>query len=81
LLVLDTTLHRRLWRAQGNPGAVLARGEVVGTWRARKRGQHLTMTVEPFAVLSPAERRDIEAEAQTVAPLRGCAVVEVTVTR
>ncbi len=65
--------QRRLWRTVGSPGAVLVQGEVIGTWRSRKLGQRLEVTVDCFAALpSPAVSEVIEAEAVSLAPFRGC---------
>ncbi len=77
LLVPDRGLHRRIWRAAGSPGVVLAGGQVVATWRARKAGRRLRLAVEPCAPLAQALRSDIEGEAAALAPFRGCASVEV----
>ena len=41
-LVPDTAQQKRLWRAIGNPGVVLADGEVAGGWRPQKKGKRLT---------------------------------------
>lgn len=41
-LLLPGEAHRKdLWRTLGRPGAVLRGGEIVGTWRARKKGGRL----------------------------------------
>jgi hypothetical protein len=53
LLVPDAANRRTLWRAVASPGAVLIGGEIRGTWR-RGRGE---LSVEPFGVLTGAERR------------------------
>lgn len=78
-LVPDTTLHRRIWGTVGEPGAVLVDGRLVATWRPRKSGRRLSLTVEPFGTLTAAARRDIETEADAVATLRRAASVEVHV--
>lgn len=78
-LVPDRTLHRRIWRTVGEPGTVLVDGRLVATWRPRKSGRTLSLTVEPFVTLSAAARDDIEAEAEAVAALRGATSAEVHV--
>jgi len=77
-LLPNPALHSRVWKIIGNPGAVLASGEIVGLWRPKKQGKRLTLAVEAFAPLSPSTRADVEAEAASLAPLRGCASAEVT---
>lgn len=62
----------------GQPGAVLAGGKVVGTWRPKASGRRLTLTVAAFATLRGPVRRAIDAEAQHVAAVRSSADVTVT---
>lgn len=61
----------RVWRTVGGPGVVLAGGEIVATWRPRKRGRRLTVAVEPFGALARPARAAIEVEAGRIGPLRG----------
>jgi len=59
--------HRRsLVTANGViPATFLLDGRVAGTWAvARERGEPATLTVRPFAPVSPADRRLIEDEAE-----------------
>jgi winged helix DNA-binding protein len=46
-------------------------GEAVGTWSARRRGERLSVTVDPFAVLPPAASRALRADAADVARFEG----------
>jgi hypothetical protein len=39
LLVADAGRRRLLWRASGNPGVVVADGEIVATWRPARQGR------------------------------------------
>jgi hypothetical protein len=66
LLVPDAGRRERLWTSRVWPGAVLAEGEVVGTWR-RDRG---IVSVSPWGRLPRAAREAIEAEAASF-PLPG----------
>ena len=59
LLVPDADRRAMLWTPRVWPGALLVEGEVVGTWR---RAQAV-VTVEPWQVLTAAQRDAIEAEA------------------
>lgn len=38
VLQADKARQRRIWRTVANPGAVVRRGEVVGTWTGKKKG-------------------------------------------
>ena len=78
-LLPDAAARRRVWRPAGAPGVVLAGGRLAGVWRGRKRGRAWSVTVEPFARPSRADRAGIEAEAARLAPFRGCATAEVSV--
>lgn len=77
--IVDRQHHRTLWRAVGAPGALLVDGEVVGTWRPRKSGRRLTISVTPFAPLSVGGESRVRAEAETLGPLRGASSVAVDI--
>jgi hypothetical protein len=66
LLVPDADRRGALWTARVWPGAVLVRGELVGTWRRAQA----EVTIQPWRQLSPVERAAVEAEAASV-PLPG----------
>ena len=66
LLVPDPGHRRVLWTPRVWPGAVLAGGEIVGTWR--RAGP--VLTAQPWRRLSRAERDAVTAEAQSL-PLPG----------
>ncbi|HXT37296.1 MAG TPA: winged helix DNA-binding domain-containing protein [Chloroflexota bacterium] len=78
MLLPDKTAHPRIWRVLGNPGVVLADGQVVGLWRPQKKGKCLALTVEALAPISWETRAQIEAEAALLAPYRGCAFAAIT---
>lgn len=67
VLVADRERQKQMWRSLHAPGAVLVDGDVVGTWRSRKRSSHLEVTVEGFEPMSSAARDSIVNEARTVA--------------
>jgi hypothetical protein len=63
-LALSTTHKGRVFRQQGWISAVvLVGGYVVGIWNYEVKKAHVTVTVEPFEPLSPANRAGIEQEA------------------
>jgi hypothetical protein len=68
LLVVEPDHAKDLWRTLGRPGGVLAGGEIVGTWRARKTGSEVTVTVDPWA---PVDRAVIGEQAARLAAFRG----------
>jgi hypothetical protein len=68
LLVPDAANRSRLWTPRVWPGALLVGGEVAGTWRRADD----RVTLEPWRVLSAAERAAVEAEARSL-PLPGLA--------
>jgi hypothetical protein len=73
-LVADATLRKRVWAMIGGAGLVLADGRPVAVWRGRRQGRRLAVTVEAFA---PLPRDALQAEAERLAPHRGCATVAV----
>ena len=66
LLVSDADRRRALWTPRVWPGALLVRGEVVGTWRRA----HDTVTIQTWRRLSRAARDAAEEEATSL-PLPG----------
>jgi hypothetical protein len=79
VLVPDRDRQKEVWRILGNPGVVLAEGEIVGVWRAKLAGRkRVDLTVTPFGPLARSQRDEIEEESAHVARARG--VPEATVT-
>jgi hypothetical protein len=66
LLVPDQGQRGALWTSRVWPGAVLVRGEIVGTWR--RAGP--TVAIHPWRRLGADERSAVEAEAESL-PLPG----------
>lgn len=77
LLVPDPLLHKEVWKVIGNPGALLADGEIAGTWRTKAVGRRLDFTISPFWTLPAAARHEAEAEAERIATARGFADMRV----
>ncbi|GAB3166907.1 crosslink repair DNA glycosylase YcaQ family protein [Amycolatopsis stemonae] len=71
LLVPDPARRKEVWKMLGNPGVLLADGDIAGTWRTKGSGARLTFTVTAFDPLRPAIREEAEAEAARVAAARG----------
>ncbi len=65
-LLVPTTRVRELWTSRVWPGALLVKGDIVGTWR-RAKGK---VSVTTWRRLSRAERDAVEAEAESL-PLPG----------
>ena len=68
LLVKDPARAKDLWRTLGRPGGVLADGEIAGTWRARKSGAAVTVSVELW---TPTDRGAVTEQAERLADFRG----------
>jgi len=77
LLVEDRAHAKDLWRMLGRPGGVLAEGEIIGTWRARKAGAAVTVSV---ALWSPADRDAVAEQAERLAAFRGLTLKSLEVT-
>ena len=80
LLVDDTARAKELWRTLGRPGGVLAGGEIVGTWRARKSGSALTVSVDLWAPVPPSVRTAIGEQAERLAAFRQLALKGLEIT-
>src|ERR671919_381600 len=70
-VVPDASARKKVWQPVRGPGAVLAGGEIVGTWRSRMDRSRIRVDVEPFGQLTRGVRDEIEAEANRVALVRG----------
>ena len=75
--IVDSQHRREVWKSVGEPGAVLTDGVIVGTWRPRKSGRTLSLTITLFRSLSAALRTRLHEEAEHVAELRGASAVRV----
>ncbi len=76
--IVDKKRHHELWKAVGAPGAVLAGGKITGTWRPRRSGRKLALTIRTFDPATARDRKLLQDEAQQVALLRGASYAEVT---
>lgn len=75
--IVDKKYQRDVWKTVGEPGAVLAGGNIIGTWRARKSGQKLTITITTFGSLPDRHKKSLRDEAAQIAPLRSASCVGV----
>ncbi|GAB3679031.1 crosslink repair DNA glycosylase YcaQ family protein [Angustibacter aerolatus] len=72
LLLPGTDRQKALWKAINAPGALLVDGELEGTWTAKQgRAGRVLVRVTVFEPLDPATAREVEAEAELVARVRG----------
>jgi Winged helix DNA-binding domain len=79
LLVPDKAQQKEIWKIIGNPGALLADGEIAGSWRTKASGRkRLDFTFKQFWTLSPPVRKATEAEAERVAAVRGFPDLRIT---
>lgn len=76
-LIADATVRKRLWSALPTTGLVLAGGTPVATWKAKKSGKRLDVTVERFA--RGGRQADLEQGAERLAVHRGAASVGLSV--
>jgi hypothetical protein len=69
LVVPDPAARKDLWRTLGRPGAVLAREELVGSWRPRASGKKLRLAV---SIWDGGDRpAGLDDEAERLAAFRG----------
>jgi len=77
-LVRDDARARDLWPVLGRPGAVLADGEVVGTWRPRTSGRRLTVLTDPWAPWDDALTGAVAEQAERLRAFRDAGAVAVS---
>jgi hypothetical protein len=77
LLVPDTAKHKAIWPTIGRPGAVVADGELLATWRPKTAKGSLTIRLSPLGRLTRADRAAVGAEAERLAAFRGVALAGV----
>ncbi|RBY76417.1 winged helix DNA-binding domain-containing protein [Geodermatophilus sp. TF02-6] len=70
LLVPRRERAKELWPVLGRPGAVLADGEVAGSWRPRASGRSLSVVVRLWREPAAALRTAVTAEAERLAAFR-----------
>ncbi|MFC7404955.1 winged helix DNA-binding domain-containing protein [Georgenia alba] len=75
--IVEEKYQREVWKTVGDPGTVLVDGEIVGMWRPRKSGSKLHLRFAMFGSLTKRARSGIEAEAESIATLRGATRVTV----
>ncbi|MGN0095896.1 MAG: DNA glycosylase AlkZ-like family protein [Corynebacterium sp.] len=75
--IVDKKHHKAVWKTVGAPGTILSDGAIIGTWRPRKNGKKLTITVTPFEGLDASVEKQLRAEAEQVATLRGASKLDV----
>ncbi|WP_036346205.1 winged helix DNA-binding domain-containing protein [Micromonospora sp. CNB394] len=78
-LVPDAARVKELWPVLGRPGAVLVDGDLAGTWRPRRSGRSLTVTVQPWRKLTGSARDAVVVEAERLAAYRGVPLAGVDV--
>lgn len=79
LVVPDREHQKAIWPILGRPGVVLVRGDVAATWRSRKKGRRLEVTVTPFGRIAASVRRGIADQADLAAHTKGLTEATVTV--
>lgn len=75
--IVDRKYHREVWQTVGEPGTLLAAGRIAGTWRTRKSGRKLTITIKTFVSLPDRDKKSLQGEAEQVVPLRDASSVNV----
>lgn len=79
-LVPGPAQTKELWPVLGRPGAVLVDGELVGTWRPRKSGTTLKVTVQPWQTLPTTMSKNIIEQAERLAAYRAVSLASVEFT-
>lgn len=78
-LVPDAAVRKRVWAAIGGAGLVIDEGRVQATWRGRKRGTTLELTLSPLDG-ARLDTQAITTQGERLAPHRGATAVAVQLT-
>jgi hypothetical protein len=68
--VEDASRAKDLRRTLGRPGGVLVGSEIAGTWRARRSGKAVTVSIELWFPVTPEVRAAVGGEAERLARFR-----------
>lgn len=77
LLVPDEARRKQLWPVLGRPGAIVADGDIVGTWRPRASGRKLTVRTQSWQPLSAPIGLLVEEQAERLGAHRNVTFVGV----
>ena len=80
-LVPELAKQKLIWPGAGAPGALLAAGEIVGTWHSRKNNSTLRVQVSLHGQLPAQVAAIAEKEAQLLAQLRGCRSASIAISQ
>jgi hypothetical protein len=78
LLVAGEAERKDLWRILGRPGAIVADGKILGTWRPKTSGRKLALILNPWSNLKPKDRSLIEEQAERLAAHRSATLAGIT---
>lgn len=67
LLVPDPVRRKELWPVLGRPGAVVAGGEIIGTWRPKATGRRLKLALQLASTRAP----QLDEQAERLTAYRG----------
>jgi hypothetical protein len=79
VIVPDQARHKALWKAAGNPGAVLFEGEIAASWRAQMSNGTLLVDVKEFRTLPKRGLASLSEQAQRIGEFKGARKVKVRV--
>jgi hypothetical protein len=71
VVVPDPARRKALWPVLGRPGAVLADGALVGTWRPRAKGRRLALELDPWVPWDAALESAVAEQHARLAAFRG----------
>ncbi len=78
--IVPRQFHKDVWKTVGAPGAIMVDGNLIGTWRPRKKGTALTLAMRTFDAPSTRIARLLHGEGERVAQVRGTTLLDVEFT-
>ena len=79
VLLASSSLQKQVWRIQGNPGALLRDGAVIGSWRMRTQAERIQMTLTLFEAISAKECQRLCEEAEKLAAFLGRSLTDLQI--
>lgn len=78
-LLPDPKKQKEVWKMQGNPGAVLRDGQIIGLWRGRQTGSRFDVTAQLWEGADQSNQDAYLECAQRIAAMKGKALGSFTI--
>ena len=70
IILENQSFHKTVWKFVANPGAVLRRGRIIGTWKTKTLKDKLDISITAWETVTSAEQQALEQLAEEYAAFR-----------